>query len=141
MSIHQTSLFSLVGTRMHWLNQRQNVLAQNVANADTPNYYGRDLAPMSFSRSLRSIVAPFHIKKTQPNHIGIKSPSADVGRAGSFRTAGVRYPYEVSPDKNGVTLEEQLKKIADTQAQHNLATRLLRRYNSIYNHSIGASNG
>ena len=34
--------------RMSWLNARQDVLSQNVANADTPGYTARDLKPLDF---------------------------------------------------------------------------------------------
>ena len=34
--------------RMTWLNQRQDTLSQNVANADTPRYVARDLKPLDF---------------------------------------------------------------------------------------------
>ena len=35
--------------RMQWQQARQQVLAQNVANADTPNYQAKDLAPHELS--------------------------------------------------------------------------------------------
>ncbi|MHA1152522.1 MAG: flagellar basal body protein, partial [Alphaproteobacteria bacterium] len=38
---------------MEWLSQRQKVLADNIANADTPNYQPRDLNPSEFQRILR----------------------------------------------------------------------------------------
>ena len=38
--------------RMTWLNQRQDVLSQNVANADTPGYVARDLKPLDFDDML-----------------------------------------------------------------------------------------
>ena len=42
-------LLSLLTTRMSWLSGRQSVLAQNVANADTPGYQARDMKPMDFA--------------------------------------------------------------------------------------------
>ena len=36
-------LFRLAERRMHWLDQRQSVLAQNVANVNTPGYKARDV--------------------------------------------------------------------------------------------------
>jgi len=43
-------LFHLLGQRMDWLGQRQKVLAQNIANADTPDYVPHDLKPQEFRR-------------------------------------------------------------------------------------------
>ena len=35
--------------RMQWHQERQRLLAENVANADTPNYRVRDLVPPDFN--------------------------------------------------------------------------------------------
>ena len=40
---------SMLQQRMTWLSQRQNVLSQNVANADTPGYAAHDLKPLDFA--------------------------------------------------------------------------------------------
>ncbi len=139
MAVHGTFLYSILGKRMHWLNQRQNILAQNVANADTPNYSARDIAPMNFAKTVSGSygVKPFTTLRTNAAHFAAKTS----GGAGSFTNGRVRFPYEISPDKNGVQLEEQLKKMAQTQSQHTLALRVMRRYNTIYAESIGAGGG
>ena len=46
--------FSMLRERMTWLNQRQDVLSQNVANADTPGYVARDLKPLDFDDVLNA---------------------------------------------------------------------------------------
>ena len=38
MTISNIPLFSMLRTRMHWHQERQRVLAENVANADTPRF-------------------------------------------------------------------------------------------------------
>lgn len=48
MDLNKLTMFKLLKGQMGWLNRRQEVLAQNVANADTPGYKPRDLAPMDF---------------------------------------------------------------------------------------------
>ena len=53
MDIRQIPLFSLLSNRMSWLSSRQSVLAENVSNADTPNYIARDLRPLDFAAILR----------------------------------------------------------------------------------------
>ena len=45
MPISDIPIFSMLRTRMQWHQERQRVLAENVANADTPNYRPRDLSP------------------------------------------------------------------------------------------------
>lgn len=43
MNLKSMPLFGLMGRRMAWLTQRQMVLSQNIANADTPGYKPKDL--------------------------------------------------------------------------------------------------
>ena len=38
MAITDISILSMLRTRMQWAQERQRVLAENVANADTPKY-------------------------------------------------------------------------------------------------------
>src|ERR1700722_2819525 len=52
MNLPDIPLLSMLKTRMSWLNERQDVLSQNVANADTPGYVAHDLKPVDFSTLL-----------------------------------------------------------------------------------------
>ena len=52
MNLPDVPLFSMLRERMTWLNQRQDLLSQNVANADTPGYVARDLKPLDFEQAL-----------------------------------------------------------------------------------------
>ena len=52
MELTNLPMFGLLRNRMNWLGQRQEVLAQNVANADTPNYSSRDLKAFDFRQVL-----------------------------------------------------------------------------------------
>ncbi len=59
MNLPEIPLLSMLKTRMTWLNQRQDVLSQNVANADTPGYAAHDLKPVDFSQELLRDTAKF----------------------------------------------------------------------------------
>ena len=48
MELTSLPMFALIRQRMNWLNQRQEVIAQNVANANTPDYPSQDLKPAKF---------------------------------------------------------------------------------------------
>ena len=50
MNLPDVPLMSMLRERMSWLHQRQDVLSQNVANADTPGYVARDLQAAGFRR-------------------------------------------------------------------------------------------
>jgi flagellar basal-body rod protein FlgB len=48
MGITDIPILSMLCTRLDWSQARQRILADNVANADTPHFRGRDLAPLKF---------------------------------------------------------------------------------------------
>jgi len=50
MELRDLPLLTMLRERMTWLNQRQDTLSQNVANADTPRYVARDLKDLEFDR-------------------------------------------------------------------------------------------
>ncbi len=121
MLISDIPILSLLRTRMQWHQERQRVLAENVANADTPNYRARDLAPPNFERALRA--ASFALTRTDPGHI------AAVGGAGSQFVEDGDPHYEVRPRGNGVSHEDEMLKLAGNQMDDEAAT-------SLYTHSL-----
>ena len=55
MDIANIPLLGMLRERMSWLTARQDTLAQNVANADSPGYLARDLKPISFEDMMKKI--------------------------------------------------------------------------------------
>ncbi len=49
MDAASPELFGAIKQRLRWLGQRQEVLARNIANSDTPGYRPRDLRQFTFS--------------------------------------------------------------------------------------------
>ena len=84
MAITDIPILSMLLTRLQWAQARQRVLAENVANADTPNYRGRDLAPLKFEAPTAVAAAPIaavSLTRTESGHI------AGIGQSNSpFRT-------------------------------------------------------
>ncbi len=114
MAVTDLPLFSMLKTRMRWLEERQKLLAENVANANTPNYRARDLKQLDFRSELEASLAPASsgLAVTQPGHI-----------AGSTGTRG----FETSPSQNSVVLEDEMMKVAQTQLDHQTAISLYQR--------------
>ncbi len=52
MPINDIPILAMLRERMQWQQARQQVLAENVANADTPDYQAKDLAPLDFSQAI-----------------------------------------------------------------------------------------
>lgn len=115
-------IFSLLGSRLEWLGQRQKLLAQNIANADTPDYVPHDLKPQEFRRMVeRQAGASLEPVATRAGHIQSGGAKADAG--------GVEQKerYETAPSGNAVVLEEQLIKVAQTQNDYNAITNLYKK--------------
>jgi len=135
MDLPDIPLLSMLKTRMSWLNQRQDVLTENVANADTPGYVAHDLKQVDFSDALRQVSGPkqaaSQLMVTDPRHIALPSSSQ-----GSFEDVEVR-DSEASPNGNSVSLEQEMIKVSDTQAEFQAATNLYSKALSMMRTAIG----
>lgn len=123
MEFDKLTLFSAVKGRMKWLTQRQEVLAQNIANADTPKYRASDLKAFEFRDVLRRENAQVSMSVTDASH----QPGARR-RIRDFAEREERKPFETSPNGNSVVLEEQLAKVNETHTKHQLVTQLYKKH-------------
>jgi flagellar basal-body rod protein FlgB len=122
-------LFDLAEKRLNWTAQRQNVLAANIANANTPGYRGHDI--QSFDRMLAG-VSTLSPAQTQPGHLAGTQVS---GMASLTRDASATK----SIDGNGVAVDEQLVKVADTETIQSLATSIWKSYMGMFSTALGKS--
>lgn len=129
MAIGSTKLFEMTSGKLHWLGQRHRILAQNVANSNTPNYQAKDLRNLDFSSPFGSFQKTMHIARTDNKHFTRTENSP-------YHQYDTRYPHEVTPDGNGVSLEEQIFKLNAVQSEHNLATSIMRKYHAMYNQAL-----
>jgi flagellar basal-body rod protein FlgB len=68
MDFKDLTLFKMATAKMDWSAQRQKVLAQNVSNADTPDYVAKDLKKLDFRRVLNETTTPVAVARTNPQH-------------------------------------------------------------------------
>jgi len=118
MNLPDVPLFSLLRERMTWLHQRQDLLAQNVANADTPGYVARDLKDLDFEKALNHSRSLAPGMTTNPRHIPLSPLASDKFED---RESPDR---EANPNGNSVSLETEMIKVSDTQAQFQAAANL-----------------
>jgi flagellar basal-body rod protein FlgB len=121
MPITEIPIFSMLRTRMHWHQERQKLLSENVANADTPKFQPRDLAPPNLA-SARPSVAPLGLARTSPDHLA--SIGGDTNSPFQMDHKG---DFEVRPAGNGVNLEDEMLKVAANQMDYQTATALYTR--------------
>jgi flagellar basal-body rod protein FlgB len=128
MELGDIPLFAMLKSRLGYLSDRQRLIAENVANANTPGYKARDLKPFSFeahvqaagdggSPGVRSTVAatPAGVMAvTQPGHMQPKgAPMAEKP---------VKAPdSEVTLDGNGVVLEDEMVKLTQARMDYDAA--------------------
>jgi flagellar basal-body rod protein FlgB len=118
MAISDIPILAMLRTRMQWHQQRQQVLAQNVANADTPSYRPLDLAEPKFD-----LPAPggtqLQLARTDAGHLG--------GFGGASELKGDPNQYQVRPAGNAVSLEDEMLKVASNNMDYQAATQLYSR--------------
>lgn len=136
-------LFHLSGERMRYLTQRQAVISRNIANADTPNYRGLDLAPFSVASPLlrnstdgpgaaAGSAPPLAMNRTSGAHLGDQAGKAVI------RMDRAADAYGEKPDRNTVSLEEQMVKSTDVGNAFELASTAYRRSVALMKLSLGS---
>ena len=118
MDLTRLPLFSMLTKRAAWLDKRQAVLAQNIANANTPGYAPRDLVPQDFKKLLSPAAPQVALATTNPMH-----KISSTGRS-SAPDEKSKTTFETAIDGNSVVIEEQLFKVSETQTDHRLALNL-----------------
>jgi flagellar basal-body rod protein FlgB len=129
MPITDIPILSMLRERMEWHQERQRVLAENVANADTPNYHAKDLTPPDFSHEIQ--VASLGLDRTNPLHINAQ---ASGGSAFAADSSG---RYEIRPRGNSVTHEDEMMKAASNQMDYDAVTSLYTRSLALIKIAIG----
>ncbi|SEO95196.1 flagellar basal-body rod protein FlgB [Methylobacterium sp. ap11] len=123
MSVTDLPIVAMLRNRMQWQQTRQKVLAENVANADTPGFRARELKAPRFQLdgSVAAAGLPgVGLERTSGVHL------AGTGQAApSEERTGTR--FEMMPSGNAVSLEDEMLKAADNQGDYQLASLLYRK--------------
>lgn len=137
MGIGDINLLSALKTKMFWHESRQRLLAENVANADTPGYRVRDLKKPAFSETSwlsaqKAAQQSPATAKTHAQHIATGmvplANKMDMSRAPHF---------EVTPEGNEVVLEEEMMKVTANQMDYQAATSLYSKTMGLFRIAIG----
>jgi flagellar basal-body rod protein FlgB len=134
MDLSKIPLFEAITRRMSWLGERQAVLAQNVANADTPGYAAKDVKAPSFGELVSGAGGRLKLTTTAPGHV------VPVQAGGSFKLQPQKVT-ERAPNGNAVQLEDQMMKISDTANDYALTTSLYRKQIGMLKLVLGRSSG
>lgn len=125
MNLDDIPLFSMLRGRLGYLNQRQQLVAQNIANADTPGYTPRDLKAFTFEshlkgvRSVGSAGAAGAMSTSDPRHLHASS-SSSASSASGFRSEQTP-DSETTLNGNQVVLEEEMMKMSEARVNYEAA--------------------
>jgi flagellar basal-body rod protein FlgB len=104
-------------------SQRQQVLATNIANADTPNYKAQDI---NFRTAMQSALSSDNknakspsggLAVTQANHIGTSAPSSALVQA--------RQQLQNSADGNTVDMDVEQSQFAENALQYETLVQMI----------------
>lgn len=111
------ALFALASQRTRWLAERQAVVAENVANANTPGFQSKEIEP--FEAVLQG--ERFGLAATRPGHLTV----ADRARAASVATSA---DADATHSGNTVSLEQEMMKLGEIRRHHALTTGILKSF-------------
>ena len=119
-------LFELAAQQSRYLSTRQSVIADNVANANTPGFRARALQP--FSDVLDD--TQLSLAATSPAHLGLTPADAQAAAAVEDQ------PWEVSESGNSVSLEQEMIKAGDVNRTFSLNASLVKAFHGMLMASV-----
>lgn len=108
---------------LNLLNKRQDILASNIANADTPGYQARDI---DFASQLKEVIAKgesthasLNLSMTSGNHIPASAPAIDNSQL------LYRIPDQPSIDGNTVDMDRERVSFVDNNVKYQTSLTVL----------------
>ena len=131
MDLDKIPLMAVIKSRMGYTNQRQRLIAENVANANTPNYAPHDLKAFTFEAAMKSQsgpamgLTPVSTAVTNAGHLEGKQHAP----TGPFKPEDAP-DSEARLDGNQVVLEDEMMKMTTSKLDYDAAV-------SFYQQSLG----
>ncbi|ENN84068.1 putative flagellar basal-body rod protein [Rhizobium freirei PRF 81] len=112
-------LFDLASRQAEWLQARQEVVAGNIANANTPKYRAKDVTPFQAVLDNQNVA----MARTNPAHLS----GNDFSSSGNINVQEASLNQEIGVQESGNTvgLEDELSKSGEIKRQYSLNTALV----------------
>lgn len=125
-------LFDLASRQAQWLSVRQEVVATNIANANTPKFRAKDVTP--FDSELKSAGSGMAMARTQPGHM-----EASIIGNGKVEIDEPDVNNEIGTQESGntVALSTEVAKMGEVKRQFELNTQLIRAMNNMMLTAVG----
>ena len=141
MDYSNLGMFQMMKARMAYFSQKQALLAQNVANADTPGYRAKDLEKPDFKKLAAQLGAgdmpTLRMAQSSGGHSLLGAGSTSI----AFNQINRKTTDELNPDGNNVSIEEEMAKVAENQQEYQKAISLYSKTVSLLNTAIGRPTG
>lgn len=134
MSMTDLPVLQALKGKLRFHETRQKVLAENVANAETPGYTARDIKAPDFFRVAVEGESDSGVSTVLTNPMHIAGPA--ISNAAPFRPEKVG-GYDVTPDGNAVSLEDQMMKVTSNQMDFQTVTSLYQRSLGLLKTAVG----
>ena len=124
-------LFDLASRQAEWLTIRQEVVAGNIANANTPKYRAKDVTPFQAVLDKADIT----MARTNPAHLSGNdfSTSGDI----DVKEAALDQEIGVQESGNTVGLAEEMSKSGEIKRQYELNTSLVGSFHRMMMMTVG----
>jgi flagellar basal-body rod protein FlgB len=119
-------LFSIASRQSEWLAARQSVIAENIANVNTPRFKARDTEPFE------SILDKTQLTMANTSRLHL-SDGAEVARQVEIRREDA---WDVVHSGNTVVLEQELLKAGETNRQYALNTGIVKAFHRMFMASV-----
>lgn len=120
-------LSGLAQAHANWLSVRQNVIAGNIANANTPGFKAREVSPFQDGQSnFANMVA------TSSNHV-----SSGVANAAGYKLTGEK-PWDVYHAGGTVNLAREMMKSGDVATAFELNTAVMKSFHRMVITAFGS---
>lgn len=127
MNFGDSTIMKFMGAQMRYQSQRQVVVSENIANIDTPGYKAKEVKPVDFEDLVERQAHRLEMRATSSAHQESTEPFS-----GPYKQQKDRKTYETTPEGNSVSLEEQMRRLAQNATEHQLTTNLMKKYNAMY---------
>ncbi len=126
-------IFAVASKQAEWLTVRQSVVADNIANVNTPDFKAQDITPFKeiLNRQSSGATSDLSLATTNPKHLSIEGSTP----------AGINVSEEdglaVSASGNSVAIAHELIKSTEIRHNYEMNTGLVKALNSMIMLTIG----
>ncbi len=116
MAADDLPIFAMLKSRLDYLADRQQVIAQNVANSDTPGFTPKDLKPFVLPGhgGVAAGLAPVTPTRTSPMHLSAPTTATQAKPVSAPDS-------ETTLNGNSVVLEDEMMKMTQSRMDYDAA--------------------